>query len=91
VNFKQAEEAVASLGDGWRIPTVEELNSLVDRSRHNPAINTHYFSDTYNDGYWTSERCSWSESARWVVDFYDGSVTYDYGLDWCVRAVRSGQ
>ena len=75
----------------WRLPTVEELFALADRSRYNPAIDTEAFPDTSSDWYWTSTITAWSSSLAWFVSF-------DYGLagngcrvsdDGLVRAVRS--
>ena len=45
---------------GWRLPSVNELQTIVDIGRSNPAMNTDYFmvtndvwsSDTYNDKAW---------------------------------------
>ena len=93
VDFDDAEQAVATLGEGWRLPTVDELNSIVDRSKCRPAIDTEAFPDTERDWYWTSTPCTWDEeSAVWVVYFGLGLVgdhgRYSLG---CVRAVRSGQ
>ncbi len=90
--FEQAQKAVAALGEGWRLPTVEELFSLVDHTRHEPAIDTDVFPDTEDSCYWTCTPCAWNEAAVWVVGFSSGYVyllhRYDLG---CVRAVRSGQ
>jgi len=92
VNFDGAEKAVAALGDGWRIPTVDELATLVDRTRYEPAIDVEAFPNTANDWYWTSTPCAWRASAVWVVGFSNGFVHdgYRHGV-CCVRAVRSGQ
>ncbi|MGE4072703.1 MAG: DUF1566 domain-containing protein [Lysobacterales bacterium] len=93
VDFADAEKAVAELGEGWRIPTVDELATLVDRTRYEPAIDVEAFPDTANDWYWTQTPCAWAEkSAVWVVDFDDG-IVLDYYRTFvcCVRAVRSGQ
>src|SRR5690606_23302948 len=38
VDYKQATAAVAELGEGWRMPTRAELLTLVDDTRHEPAI-----------------------------------------------------
>ena len=92
VNFEKAEKAVAELGEGWRLPTREELLTLVDLERHDPCIDTDKYPDTKSTWYWTATPCAWNkESARWVVYFDDGNVDYD-DIDYaCVRAVRGGQ
>ena len=75
----------------WRLPTVEELFALADRTRHSPAIDTDAFPDTESDWYWTSTITAWSSGRAWVVDFgggyVDGGRRYD--VIACVRAVRS--
>jgi hypothetical protein len=93
VNFEKAEKAVAELGEGWRLPTREELLTLVDLERHDPCIDTDKYPDTKSTWYWTATPCAWRpESARWVVYFGDGDVDYDgIGGYACVRAVRGGQ
>ena len=89
VSRARAEEAVAELSDGWRLPTVDELQTILDRSRYNPAIDTEKFPDTQSCPYWTSTPVSWDSSARWVVDFDGGIVDDDYGYyGACVRACR---
>ncbi len=92
VNHQAAETAAAALGDGWRLPTVNELFSLVDHTQEEPAIDTGTFPDTQNDWYWTSTKTAWNEAAVWVVYFGLGDAYgshRDSGA--CVRAVRSGQ
>lgn len=97
VDYKTAVEAVAALGEGWRMPTRAELVSLVDDTRLGPAINTDLFPDTKSTWYWTGTPCKWDEesgeeSARWVVVFYGGLVGNDgVNSGACVRAVRGGQ
>ena len=91
VNFAQAEKACAELGEGWRLPTRQELESILDLSRHTPCIDTARFPDTKSDWYWTSTPCAWSSDHAWVVVFSDGYVYYGHrsGNNACVRAVRS--
>ena len=92
VTIAEAEEAVAALGNGWRMPTDHELLSIVDRSRHVPAIDTDKFPDTKSEPYWASTPCDWNKSARWVVDFYDGLVLgFVAYSSACVRACRPSQ
>lgn len=92
VTYEAAEKAVAELGDGWRLPTRQELESILDLSRHDPAIDTDKFPDTKSAYYWTSSPCAWRASAVWVVGFSSGGA-FDLSRDRhaCVRAVRSGQ
>ncbi|MDP2141330.1 MAG: DUF1566 domain-containing protein [Gammaproteobacteria bacterium] len=92
VTLAEAEAAVAALGEGWRLPTVKELFSLVDHGRHAPAIDTEKFPDTKSDWYWTGTPCSWNANARWVVYFGGGSVSGYYVSSYaCVRACRASQ
>jgi hypothetical protein len=93
VTYEEAEKAIGDLGEGWRMPTRQELESLLDLSRHSPAIDTEKFPDTKSDCYWTSTPCAWNDAAVWVVYFNSGSVSYHNRRSYyaCVRAVRAGQ
>lgn len=89
VTYEEAEKACAELGEGWRLPTREELESILDLSRHEPAIDTDKFPDTKSSWYWTSTETACNTSAVWIVDFGDGDVDHDRRYDLaCVRAVR---
>jgi len=77
----------------WRLPTVNELFSLVDRKKYNPAIDKDFFPDTKSRRYWTSETDADYTDIAWFVSFFDGDVGYD-GKDFVyyyVRPVRSSQ
>jgi hypothetical protein len=91
LNFAAAEKACAALGDGWRLPTRRELASLIDDTRHEPAIDVEAFPDTKPNYYWTSTPAAWSPSSpAWLVGFgygYAGGNHRDG--DAFVRAVRS--
>lgn len=92
VTHEDAEAAAAAFGEGFRLPTAQELFGLIDHGRHNPAIDVDRFPDTRSTWYWTSNKCAWTEGARWVVSFYYGSVGSGHpDLRGCVRAVRPGQ
>jgi len=92
VTYEAAQKAIDELGDGWRMPTRKELETLVDTSRHLPAIDIEKYPDTQNDFYWTSTPCAWNDAAVWVVLFLSGAVSsYRRNSGACVRAVRSGQ
>ena len=38
----------------WRLPSKEELRSIVDYSRYNPSIDTDYFPNARSSGFWSS-------------------------------------
>ena len=90
-----AEKKVSGLklagASDWRLPTVEELFPLADRSRYDPAIDTAYFPTCKSDWYWTAS--SWAPSpasGAWIVGFRGGDSGGDArGSNARVRAVRS--
>ncbi|MEO8011283.1 MAG: DUF1566 domain-containing protein [Dokdonella sp.] len=74
----------------WRLPTREELQSLVDYDRYNPAINRELFHDTPASDFWSSSPGASVPACAWIVFFYYGHVGLlrrDHGA--FVRAVRS--
>lgn len=78
----------------WRLPTLAELLTLVDITRHEPAIDTATFPDFPKRGwFWTSDLCAWSSSSAWLVGFSVGGVDNDHrffnGFALAVR--RAGQ
>ena len=61
----------------WRLPTVNELQSLVDESRTNPAIDPLAFPDTPAAAFWTSTGVAGFQSLwAWTVSFADGTTSY---------------
>lgn len=91
MSYADAEAACAALGEGWRLPTIQELLSLVDLSRHDPAIDVAAYPNTKHGAYWTRTPVSWAPSAAWVVNFYYGNSDVYLRVDGYafVRAVRS--
>ena len=75
---------------GWRLPTVEELASLVDTTQSNPALPSDYPFFGVQSYYWSSTTTV-STSYAWFVDFYNGGVyTFFRDIINYVRAVRAG-
>jgi len=77
---------------GWRLPTVEELASLVDVTQNSPALPVgHPFSsDVQSSGYWSSTTYVPVPAYAHYVSFYGGLVSNtDKNLNvhhvWCVR------
>lgn len=63
--------------DSWRLPTLEELMSLTDKGRFNPAINP-IFTNTHSSNYWSSSAVAYDTSGAWSVDFNNGNGFWDY-------------
>ncbi len=104
LTFAQAEAAIAKLNaeqfagvTDWRLPTVEELFLLADRTRFDPAIDTDAFPTCKSDWYWTStddaseekDEESGNSEFAWVVGFSYGYSYYGHRDNgYRVRAVR---
>ncbi len=97
--FKQAKAHIEQLNAekhgghaDWRLPTVEELFCLADRSKYSPAIDTAAFPDTKSDWYWSSTQYAPHSGYAWLVGFGSGhSGGGRHGGVNFVRAVRASQ
>lgn len=84
----------------WRVPSLKELQSLVEYQCWAPAINSTVFPGTpelgveEGPGTWTSTPNAFNVTKAWSIDFSDGrsSVVKDrYNSHGAVRLVRGGQ
>jgi len=66
------EQANAQLGDGWRLPSRAELESLVCAECDAPKIDPVMFPNTMAEPYWTGEQNFWSRKNYWTVNFMTG-------------------
>lgn len=79
----------------WRLPSLDELDSLINYDFYSPAIDRDYFPDLpdltlYTTSFWSSP----SEAAdyAWAVNFKGGSDSYEFkGSSQLIRLVRAGQ
>ena len=97
LNWKQACEhpkslSVAGFSD-WRLPTVEELFALADRTKFEPAIDTAFFPKCEGGWYWNSTVDASSPGVyAWLVNFgYGDSSSSRQDYEGLVRAVRPRQ
>jgi len=58
----------------WRLPNINELESLVDCSTHSPALpNGHLFRDI-REGYWSSTTSMFEPDWAWALYLSKGAV-----------------
>ena len=91
--FVAAVNAAGLCGaNDWRLPTVQELHSLVHAGRHSPAIDAGFFPNTPNSWFWSSSPFAEVAGGAWSVYFGYGSVNADLkGYYGRARLVRAGQ
>jgi hypothetical protein len=82
-----------SVAGDWRLPNWNELRSLIDASRYNPALPSgHPFTGVQLRYYWSSTTAAASTGYAWVVGLGDGDVYFDgKGSSAYVWPVRGGQ
>lgn len=77
--------------DDWRLPDRNELQSLVDYTTYDPAVDVNFFPDTRSFRYGSSTSSADNTGHAWSVSFYGGYVdTSSKIADFYVRAVRGG-
>ena len=95
MNWYEAKKACKNLGDGWRLPTKDELNlmwtNLADSDGDGVSNGV---TDPNNLGgfavkyYWSSAEAG--SSSAWVQYFGDGmQINYNKDFNYNVRAVRA--
>ena len=76
----------------WRMPSEEELSSIVDFGRINPSINP-IFSHTKSSGFLSASPFAFNSGRKWYVSFSNGFAygDSDKSYDGYFRAVRASQ
>ena len=94
VNTESGGAGFAGHND-WRIPNINELQTLADYGKVSPATDSAFnvFPDNFTAScnYWSSTSYAADPSKAWTVYFFDGSVGVEHkAIQYCVRAVRGG-
>ena len=82
-----------SVAGQWRLPTVKELSSLINRGAYNPALPAgHPFAGVQSYFYWSSTTYASFSGYAWYVYLNDGYVGAYYKTgNYYVWPVRGGQ
>jgi hypothetical protein len=81
LTWEQAKEHAAGLGNGWRLPTREELEQISGPNRPRALHGKGWF--------WSSSPVEGPDDRAWLVYFASGRVGFGYVLhDFHVRCVR---
>ena len=60
-------------GGGWRLPSIEELETLTDDGEYDPSVTTNVFQYTSSSNYWSSTTYAYIIDNAWSVYFKDGN------------------
>jgi uncharacterized protein DUF1566 len=75
--------------EGWRLPTVKELATLIDQEQKDPALpKDHPFANIRSAVYWSSTPSQTDDIVAWHVSFFTGQVVTDQKSQtrrvWCL-------
>ena len=76
---------------GWRLPNINELKSIINKSAHPIAV-VSAFENIGSNQYWSSTTYAAVKANAWIVDFGDGKESGGRkNYHKYVRCVRGGQ
>jgi len=87
MNWSDAVKFTSLIGTGWRLPAIEELITLVDFTKFEPATE---LPKMLSSLYWSSSTSADHQAYAWLVGFATGGVfSYEKTFNNYVRFVRS--
>jgi hypothetical protein len=82
------EDLTLATHSDWRLPNKNELKSIVDRSKDNPAM-SEVFQNRVSSSYWSSSTFAGDSTDAWFVYFGNGGDYFDVKtFTYYVRCVR---
>jgi len=85
VSWQKAIEEVKVLNTSqpgnWRLPTINELESLVDADTHSPALPGNHPFVNLQEGYWSSTTSAFETDWAWVLYMAKGACGVGYKPD----------
>ena len=75
MTWEDAKQACTSLGNGWRLPTKNELQTMYRIIGPGADDIGNFKSDLY----WSSSDYNYDSRQAWLVRFTDGNTTFHYG------------
>jgi len=97
LNFSSSNDGIAFTACfaghcDWRLPSLAELQTIVDCSQGTPCVDQTVFGPSIGQGYWSANSATISPASAWYLNMNDGSVSFTGKDDplFIVRAVRSG-
>lgn len=90
--WNQALACAQEAGGGWALPTINELESLVDASRADPALPEGHPFAGVQEAYWSATSSGFEPDWSYVLYLHKGAVGVGYkpNLDFYVWLVHRG-
>ena len=87
-------EGLDLAGRSWRLPNINELQSIVDYRIFDPSVETSFFPDILSESYWSSTTFARDPNIAWDTHFGEGDILLsggDKSENHYVRAVSSDE
>lgn len=89
VNASNSGAGICGATD-WRLPSMEELASIMNNNTTSPSIDVNYFPNTELASYWSSSPSASTTTSAWKGSFVNGSLSgSNKSLGMYVRLVRN--